>query len=108
MEDHNHIVDSNYHDYPIFKFFIGLLCLIYGTVNILLSLNMIEYVGARSNRLEIFDDPHSWQALALSISLFLFGVTNIRPARMELLGKINNYLLLISLLAVIIGLIFQK
>jgi hypothetical protein len=108
MEDHNRIVDSNYHNYPIYKFIIGLVCLAYGIPNILLSLNMIQYVDTRSNQLEIFNDPHSWQAFAWGMTLVLFGATNIRPARMELLGKINNYLLLIFFLAFIIGIILQK
>ncbi len=108
MEDHNPIVHTDYHNYPIFRFFIGISCLVSGVVNILASLNIIQYVDTRPNRLEIFDDTHSWQAFALGMTIFLFGVTNIRPARMELLGKISNYLLLISFLAVIIGVILQK
>jgi hypothetical protein len=108
MENHNHIVDANYHSYPIFKFFIGLICLVNGAASILLSLNMIEHFNIRPNQTTIFNDPHTWQFFALGMTLFLFGVGNVLPEGMKLLGKINNCLLLVSFLAVVLGIILQK
>ena len=108
MENDAHTHTPKKHNYPLLRFFIGVLLMISGVVDILVSLNIIKYVDTRPNRIAIFNDPHTWEVFALGATLLFFGIANILPARMKILGRINNYLLLISFLAVVIGVILQK
>jgi hypothetical protein len=108
MENHNRTNPSAQQNYPLIRFFIGISLMIAGILDILVSFNLIPYVDTRPNNIAIFNDPHSWEVFALGATLLFFGVANILPARMKILGRINNYLLLISFIAVVIGVILQK
>jgi hypothetical protein len=44
----------------------------------------------------------------LDILISFFGIGNILPVRMKLIGQLNTYLLIISFVAVVIGVILQK
>lgn len=89
-------------------FFLGILPILAGVLDILISLNIIPYVDIRPNQIAVFNDPHTWEVFALGTTLLFFGMANILPARMKLLGRLNTYLLLISFIAVVIGVILQK
>jgi hypothetical protein len=90
------------------KFFLGGLPILGGVLTILLSLNIIPYVDLRPNRIQIFNDPHTWQVFAVGIMMTTFGLASMIPANMKLLGKLNNWLLLISFLAVVVGVVIEK
>lgn len=108
MENNNHTNSSELRNNLLFRFFIGILLIISGVVDILVSLNLIEYIDTRPDRIAIFNDPHTWEVFALGATLIFFGAANIIPARMKLLGKLNISLLLISFIAVVIGIILKK
>ena len=93
---------------PLGKFFLGGLPVLGGILTILVSLNILPYVDLHPNRIAIFNDPHTWQAFAVGVMLTTFGFAFIIPPTMRKLGKLNTYLLLISFLAVVIGVILRK
>ena len=51
----------------------------------------------------IFCDPYHWQVLSIGIAFLCAGLAYIIPERLRLLGKVNAFMLLISLLAGVIG-----
>ena len=93
---------------PLGRFFIGALPILAGVLTILVSLGSIPYVDTRPNRIAIFNDPHTWEVLALGVMLTTFGLASIIPPRMKWLGRANRWALLISFLAVVIGVMFRK
>jgi len=102
---------TNSHNEQQNRFFrrvIGISFLITGILAILLSLNIIEYVDLHPNRIEIFNDPHTWEVFMLGVLFMSFGIANILSPRMKLIGKINNFVLLIAFLAVLLGVILNK
>ncbi len=101
-------MENNSHAKPLILFFLGILPIVSGILDILISFNIIEYVDTRPNRIAIFNDPHTWEVFALGTTLLFFGIGNILPTRMKLLGKLNTFLLLTSFCAVVIGVILQK
>ncbi len=108
MENDNHTQTPEKNNYPFLRLVIGVLLMVSGVVDILVSLNLLEYVDTRPNRIAIFNDPHTWEVFALGATLLFFGIGNILPTRMKILGRINKYLLLISFAAVVIGVILEK
>ena len=90
------------------KFFLSGLPILGGVLAILLSLNIIPYVDLHPKRIEIFIDPHTWEVFALGVMLTTFGLAAIIPPNLKLLGRVNNWVLLISFLAVVIGVILKK
>ncbi len=107
METHNNkLPDQN--NYSFFRFFIGILLIISGIVDILVSFKIIEYVDTRPNQIAIFNDPHTWEVTMLGATLLFFGIANLLPAKMKIIAIINNFLLLVSFSAVVIGVILQK
>lgn len=93
---------------PLGKFFLGGLPILGGILTILVSLNILPYVDLHPNRIAIFNDPHTWQAFAVGVMLTTFGFASIIPPKMKLLGILNTTLLLVSFLAVVIGVILKK
>jgi len=93
---------------PLGKFFLGGLPILAGILAILVCLNVIPYVDTRPNRIAIFNDPYTWEVFALGVAMTAFGFANIIPARMRLLGRINVWILGISFLAVVIGVVLKK
>ena len=93
---------------PLGKFFFGGLPILAGVLTILVSLNILPYVDTRPSRIAIFNDPHTWEVFALGIMLTAFGLASIIPPKMKLLGRLNNWILLISFLAVVVGVILKK
>lgn len=108
MEDHKRSHPTDLKNHPFLRVFIGIFFSISGLVNILVSLNWIIYIDTRPNQIAIFNDPHTWQVFALGTTMFLFGVANILPPKMRLVAKVNNFLLLASFLAVVVGVILEK
>jgi hypothetical protein len=90
------------------KFFLGWLPIIGGVLTILVSLSVLPYIDTRPSRIAIFNDPHTWEAFAVGVMLTTFGLASIIPPRMKLLGRLNNWVLLISFLAVVVGVILKK
>lgn len=90
------------------KFFLGCLPILGGILAILVSLNVVPYVDTRPSRIAIFNDPYTWEVFSLGVMLTAFGSANIIPARMRLLGRINLWILAVSFLAVVIGVILKK
>ena len=93
---------------PLGKFFFGGLPILGGVLAILVSLSVIPYVDTRPSRIAIFNDPHTWEVFALGVMLTTFRFASIIPPRMKLLGRLNNWVLLISFVAVVIGVILEK
>lgn len=93
---------------PLGKFFLGVLPVVGGVLTILVSLNIIPYVDLHPNQIAIFNDPHTWEVFAVGVMFICFGVANLLPSRMKWLGRLNNFLLLISFLAVVTGVILNK
>jgi hypothetical protein len=89
-------------------FFFGFLPILSGILDILISFDVIEYIDTRPERIAIFNDPHTWEVFALGATLLFFGIANILPARMKFLARVNNYLLLASFSAVVVGVVLQK
>jgi hypothetical protein len=108
MENDNQKNASDLRNSSSIRVFIGIFLIIAGVVDILVSLDLIEYIDTRPNRIAIFNDPHTWEVFALGTTLLFFGIANILPARMKFLGRLNASLLLISFIAVVIGVILQK
>jgi len=108
MENDNHNNPPQQQKSPLVWFFLGILPIISGVLDILISFDFIEYVDARPNQIAIFNDPHTWEVTMLGATLLFFGIANILPARMKFLGRLNTYLLLISFTAVVVGVILQK
>lgn len=90
------------------KFFLGGLPILAGILTILLSLNIIPYVDLRPNQIAIFNDPRTWEAFAVGMTMLCFGIANLLPPRMKWLGRLNAIILLVSFLAVVIGVIMKK
>jgi len=88
--------------------FLGLVPAGLGILDLLIALNLIEYRDPRPERVAIFNDPHSWEVFAIGAMFLFFGIANLLPARLKLLGRLNVYLLLISFLAVVLGVILKK
>jgi len=107
MENHNQIMAQEKKSLLIW-FFLGILPIVAGVLAILTSLNLIEYVDTRPSRIAIFNDPHTWEVFALGVMLTTFGLASLIPPRMRQLGRLNNWALLISFLAVVIGVILKK
>lgn len=93
---------------PLGKFFLGGLPILGGVLTILVSLSVLPYVDIHPNRIAIFNDPHTWEVFAVGVMLTTFGLASIIPQRMKLIGKINIWILLISFLAVVLGVILKK
>jgi len=93
---------------PLGKFFLGGLPMLGGVLTILVSLSVLPYIDTRPNRIAIFNDPHTWEVFALGVMLTTFGLAAIIPPRMKLLGNLNRWVLLISFVAVVIGVILKK
>jgi hypothetical protein len=93
---------------PIGKFFLGGLPILGGILTILVSLNILPYVDLHPNRIAIFNDPHTWEAFVVGMTMLCFGIANILPPHIKWLGKFNNFVLLISFLAVVIGVILSE
>lgn len=91
-----------------FRKVIGISFLVTGSLAILLSLNLIEYVDLQPNRIAIFNDPHTWEVFMLGVTCISFGIANLLPPGMKLLGKINILVLIISFLAVSLGVLLKK
>jgi len=92
---------------PLGKFFLGGLPILGGVLTLLVSLNILPYVDLRPNQIAIFNDPHTWEVFAVGVMFICFGVANLLPPHMKGLGRLNNFLLLISLLAVVTGVILN-
>ena len=108
MEKNNQINRPDPRKSPLILFFIGVLPIVAGVLDILISFNAIEYIDTRPNQIAIFNDPHTWEVFAIGTTLLFFGVANILPARMKFIGRLNTILLLVSFTAVVIGVILQK
>jgi hypothetical protein len=93
---------------PLGKLFLGGLPILGGVLAILVSLSVLPYIDTRPSRIAIFNDPHTWEVFALGVMLTTFGLAAIIPPRMKLLGRVNNWMLLISFLAVVIGVVLKK
>ncbi len=93
---------------PLGKLFLGGLPILGGVLTILVSLDVLPYVDLRPNRIAIFNDPHTWEVFALGVTMTTFGLAAIIPPGMKLLGNLNKWVLLISFLAVVIGVILKK
>ncbi len=93
---------------PLGKLFLGGLPILGGVLTILVSLSILPYIDTRPSRIAIFNDPHTWEVFALGVTMTTFGLAAIIPPNMKLLGKVNNWVLLISFLAVVIGVILKK
>lgn len=107
----NHHLTNSHNKQQFNRFFrkvIGISFLLTGILAILLSLNIIEYVDLRPNRIAIFNDPHTWEVFMLGVMCMSFGIANILSPSMKLIGKINNLVLLISFVAVFLGVLLKK
>lgn len=93
---------------PLGKFFLGGLPILGGILTILVSLNILPYVDLRPERIAVFNDPHTWEVFAVGMTMLCFGIANILPPQMKWLGRLNAFLLLVSFLAVVIGVILKK
>lgn len=93
---------------PLGKFFLGALPVLAGILAILLSLDIIPYVDLHPNRIAIFNNPHTWEVFALGIMLTAFGLASIIPSKMKIVGRLNNWVLLISFLSVVAGILLKK
>lgn len=106
MNQHQDNPDRYRH--PLLLFFIGVLPMIAGIIDILLVFDVLEYVDTRPNRIAIFNDPHTWEVFALGTTLLFFGIGNLLPPKMKTLLLINRYLFIISFIAVVIGVILKR
>lgn len=106
MNQHQDNPDRYRH--PLLLFFIGVLPMIAGIIDILLVFDVLEYVDTRPNQIAIFNDPHTWEVFALGTTLLFFGIGNLIPPRMKSLLRIIRFLFLISVVAVVIGVILKK
>ncbi len=93
---------------PLGMFFLGGLPILAGILTILLSLNIIPYVDLRPSRIAVFNDPHTWEVFAVGMMMLGFGIANILPPHMKVLGKINIFVLLVSFLAVVIEILLKN
>ena len=93
---------------PVGKFFLGGLPIVGGVLTMLVSLNILPYIDLRSNRIAIFNDPHTWEVFAVGMTMLCFGFTNIIPPQMKTLGRINVILFFASLMAVVIGVLLKR
>ena len=93
---------------PLGKFFFGGLPILAGVLAVLVSLSILPYIDTRPSRIAIFNDPHTWEVFALGVMLTTFGLASIIPPKMKLLGRLNNWMLLISFLAVVLGVVLKK
>ena len=91
-----------------FQAVVGLGFLLTGVLAILLSLDVIEYVDLRPNRIAIFNDPHTWQVFVLGVMFTSLGLAGFIPVRMRWLGRMNIIVLLVSFLAVVVGIVLEK
>lgn len=82
--------------------------MIAGVIDILLVFDVLEYIDTRPSRIAIFNDPHTWEVFALGTTLLFFGIGNLIPPKMKSLLRINTFLFLISVIAVVIGVILKK
>ncbi|MBK9926182.1 MAG: hypothetical protein IPP66_12925 [Anaerolineales bacterium] len=93
---------------PLGKFFLGGLPILGGVLTILVSLSVLPYVDLHPNRIAIFNDPHTWEVFAVGVMLTTFGLASIIPPNMKFLGSLNRWVLLISFIAVVLGVILKK
>ena len=93
---------------PLGKLFFGGLPILAGVLAILVSLSILPYIDTRPSRIAIFNDPHTWEVFALGVMLTTLGLAAIIPPNMKLLGRVNNWILLLSFLAVVTGVILKK
>lgn len=92
----------------IFIKVIGVSFCITGILAILVSLNILEYVDLRPNRIAIFNDPHTWEVFAFGVCSTSFGIANLLSPKKKIFGKINIAILIISFLAVLLAVILRK
>ena len=90
------------------KILLGGLPAIGGVLTILVALNILPYIDLRPNQIAIFNDPHTWEVFAVGIMMTTFGLTFIIPPTMRLFGRLNNWVLLISFSAVVVGVVLKK
>lgn len=107
MENHHLPNSRNEQQNRFFRKVIGSSFVITGILAILLSLNIIEYVDLHPNRIAIFNDPHTWEVFMLGIMCMSFGIANLLSPAMKLIGKINNFVLLIAFIAVLLGVLLK-
>ena len=93
---------------PLGKLFLGGLPILGGILTILVSLNILPYIDLRPERIAIFNDPHTWEVFAVGMTMLCFGLANLIPQHMKRLGKLNGFILLMSFLAVLIGIILKR
>lgn len=91
-----------------FQVVVGIGFLLTGVLAMLLSLDVIEYVDLRPNRIAIFNDPHTWQVFLLGVMFTSLGLAGFIPVRMRWLGRMNIIVLLVSFLAVVVGIVLEK
>ncbi|MBM4152954.1 MAG: hypothetical protein FJ220_05485 [Kiritimatiellaceae bacterium] len=92
----------------LFRTIAGVGFLITGIAAICVSTNVIPYVDLHPNRIEIFNDPHTWEVFMLGMLFTSLGVATILPPNWKLIGRLNRIVLLISLIAVVVGVVFEK
>ena len=90
------------------KFFLGGLPIIGGILTMLVSVDLLPYMDLHPSRIAIFNDPHTWEVFAVGTMMLSLGIANILPPHLKFLGKINLFVLLISFLAVVIGVLIKK
>ena len=90
------------------KLFLGGLPILAGILTILLSLNIFPYVDLRPSQIAVFNDPHTWEVFAVGMTMLCLGIANLLPPHMKWFGRLNNFILLVSFLAVVIGVILKK
>lgn len=90
------------------KIFLGGLPLLGGVLTMLVSLSVLPYIDTRPSRIAIFNDPHTWEVFATGAMLSTFGLAFLIPPRMRWLGKLNNWALLVSVAAVVVGMLRSK
>lgn len=92
---------------PLGKLFLGGLPILGGVLTMLVSLSVLPYVDTRPDRIQVFNDPHTWEVFAVGLMMTTFGVASIIPPHMTLLVRLNKWLLLIAFLAVVTGVILK-
>ncbi len=99
---------SNFAKSALGKLFLGGLPILGGALTILVSLNVLPYKDLHPNRIAIFNDPHTWEAFAVGMTMLCFGLANLIPPYMKKLGKLNTIILLISFIAILIGILLKR
>ncbi len=108
MENHNQTSSTEKGKKYLIVVFPGIFPIISGVLDILISLNLIEYVDIRPSRIAIFNGSQTWEVFALDVTLLLFGIANILPPRLKFLGGLKICLLFLSSTAVVVGVFLKK